>query len=157
MSDVKNDKKEEAKDSGNLNRSKVDVHVGKRIQLRRSILGMSQTGLGDLLGVSFQQVQKYESGLNRVSASRLYDVSKSLRIPISFFFSDIGEGVEEARVDVGTQAGAYRSDRIPEDLMPDDLYSLESRKLIVAYYRIENVEVRRRILELIQSLTSDDT
>lgn len=157
MADAKDDKEEEAKGSGNLNRSNVDVHVGGRIQLRRAILGMSQTGLADLLGVSFQQVQKYESGMNRVSASRLYSMSQALRIPISFFFGDLDKDIEKVRVDVGTQAGAFRSDIIPKDLDLNDLYSLESRRLIVAYYRVENPEVRRRILELIQSLTSGDT
>ncbi|MGI4944434.1 MAG: helix-turn-helix domain-containing protein [Janthinobacterium lividum] len=157
MPDEKDDKSEEVQGSGNLNRTKVDVHVGGRIHLRRAVLGMSQTALADLLGVSFQQVQKYESGMNRVSASRLYDITKALRTQISFFFSDITDDLDDAKVSIGTQAGAYRSGHIPIAAITDDLYSLESRKLILAYYRIEKPEVRKRILELIQSLSPDDT
>lgn len=156
MADAKDDK-EEAKSPGGLNRSKIDVHVGARIQLRRAIIGMSQTGLADLLGVSFQQVQKYESGMNRVSASRLYSIAGALRIPVGFFFGDIDSDTEKSRVDVGTEAGAYRSDRVTKEPKLDDLYSMEARRLIDAYYRIENRAVRKRILELIQSLTPDDT
>lgn len=157
MADEKDDKEEEAQGSGNLNRTRVDVHVGGRIHLRRAILSMTQTALADLLGVSFQQVQKYESGMNHVSASRLYDISKALKTPISFFFSDIVDDLDAVKVSIGTQAGVYRSDHIPGTAIPDDLYSLESRKLILAYYRIGNLQVRKRILELIQSLNPDDT
>ncbi|MGI3779050.1 MAG: helix-turn-helix domain-containing protein [Janthinobacterium lividum] len=157
MADEKDDKEEEAQGSGILNKTGVDVHVGGRIHLRRAILGMTQAALADLLGVSFQQVQKYESGMNRVSASRLYDISKALKTPISFFFSDIGDDLDAVEVSIGTQAGVYRSDHISGTAIPDDLYSLESRKLILAYYRIGNPQVRKRILELIQSLDPDDT
>ncbi|MGI4977205.1 MAG: helix-turn-helix domain-containing protein [Janthinobacterium lividum] len=157
MQDTKDDKDEEAQGSGSLNRTKVDVHVGGRIHLRRAILGMTQTALADVLGVSFQQVQKYESGMNRVSASRLYDISKALKTPISFFFSDIMDDLDDVKVSIGTQAGAYRSDHLSIAAITDDLYSIESRKLILAYYRIDNPEVRKRLLELIQSMSPDDT
>jgi len=78
----------------------IDVHVGTRVRLRRTLLGMSQEKLGDALGLTFQQVQKYERGANRIGASRLYDLSRVLDVPVSFFFDDIkAETVEAAQGD----------------------------------------------------------
>src|ERR1700733_2217914 len=76
--------------------SPVDMHVGARIRLRRTLMGMSQERLGDALGLTFQQVQKYERGVNRVGASRLFDLSRVLDVPISFFFDDMPEGMSNA-------------------------------------------------------------
>src|SRR5436309_15816317 len=73
--------------------SPIDVHVGSRIRLRRTLLGMSQERLGEALGLTFQQVQKYERGVNRVGASRLFDLSRVLDVPISFFFDDMPESL----------------------------------------------------------------
>src|SRR5690348_14474320 len=73
--------------------SPIDVHVGSRIRLRRTLLGMSQERLGEALGLTFQQVQKYERGVNRVGASRLFDLSRVLDVPISFFFDDMPDSV----------------------------------------------------------------
>src|SRR5256885_4646469 len=69
----------------------VDVHVGARVRLRRTLLGMSQEKLGDAIGLTFQQVQKYERGANRIGASRLYDLSRVLDVPVSYFFEEFGE------------------------------------------------------------------
>jgi transcriptional regulator with XRE-family HTH domain len=77
--------------------SPIDVHVGARVRLRRTLLGMSQERLGDALGLTFQQVQKYERGVNRVGASRLFDISRVLDVPISFFFDDMPEGMDATR------------------------------------------------------------
>src|SRR6201997_5585917 len=73
----------------------IDKHVGSRVRMRRMMLGMSQERLGDALGLTFQQVQKYERGVNRVGASRLFDISRVLDVPISFFFEDMPEGMSE--------------------------------------------------------------
>src|ERR1700734_2325909 len=73
--------------------SPIDIHVGSRIRLRRTLLGMSQERLGDSLGLTFQQVQKYERGVNRVGASRLFDLSRVLDVPISFFFDDMPDSL----------------------------------------------------------------
>ena len=73
--------------------SPIDVHVGSRIRLRRTLLGMSQERLGEALGLTFQQVQKYERGVNRVGASRLFDLSRVLDVPISFFFDDMPDSL----------------------------------------------------------------
>src|ERR1700761_1105774 len=76
--------------------SPIDVHVGSRIRLRRTLLGMSQERLGDSLGLTFQQVQKYERGVNRVGASRLFDLSRVLDVPISFFFDDMPDSLSSS-------------------------------------------------------------
>ncbi len=78
--------------------SPIDIHVGSRVRLRRTLLGMSQERLGDALGLTFQQVQKYERGVNRVGASRLFDISRVLDVPISYFFDDMPEGMNETPV-----------------------------------------------------------
>ena len=75
------------------NNNATDMHVGKRVRLRRTLLGMSQEQLGAELNVTFQQVQKYERGANRISASRLWDISQILDVPISYFFDDMSEGI----------------------------------------------------------------
>ena len=71
----------------------IDIHVGSRVRMRRTLLGMTQTGLGDAIGLTFQQVQKYERGLNRIGSSRLYDLARVLDVPVSFFFDDMPETV----------------------------------------------------------------
>ena len=76
--------------------SPIDIYVGSRIRLRRTLLGMSQERLGDALGLTFQQVQKYERGVNRVGASRLFEISRVLEVPISYFFDDMPEGMSES-------------------------------------------------------------
>jgi transcriptional regulator with XRE-family HTH domain len=84
---------------GTLHPHPVDMHVGSRVRLSRAALGMSQEKLGDAIGVAFQQIQKYESGANRIGASRLYEISRALRVPIAFFFEEI-----EPELLAGTQA-----------------------------------------------------
>ena len=108
----------------------IDVHVGSRIRLRRTLLGMSQQRLGEALGLTFQQVQKYESGVNRVSASRLFDLSRVLDVPIGFFFDDVRDVVLSRR---------------------------ETLELVAAYYRIIDPAARQRVLDLIKSLGSAET
>src|SRR5271168_979573 len=80
-------------EGGETRPSPIDVHVGSRIRLRRTLMGMSQERLGESLGLTFQQVQKYERGVNRVGASRLYDLSRVLDVPISFFFDDMPDSL----------------------------------------------------------------
>ena len=130
--------------------SPIDVHVGSRIRLRRTLLGMSQERLGEALGLTFQQVQKYERGVNRVGASRLFDLSRVLDVPISFFFDDMPEslanthgGHEPARLGLLRDAGRLRR-RCAEP--PRDL------ELVRAYYRITDPAVRKRVFDLIKSM-----
>ena len=132
--------------------SPIDVHVGTRIRLRRTLLGMSQERLGDTLGLTFQQVQKYERGVNRVGASRLFDLSRVLDVPISFFFDDMPESLAAA---FGGQSGGRRVAGFADtqDGFADDtLNRRETLELVRAYYRITDPAVRKRVFDLIKSM-----
>lgn len=114
----------------------VDVHVGGRLRLRRTLLGLSQEKLGDAIGLTFQQVQKYERGANRIGASRLHQLSQVLDVPVAFFF----EGLAERAAN-----GEGPTDN-------DPLLKRETLELVRAYYRIADPQVRRRIFELTKTL-----
>lgn len=118
----------------------VDAHVGQRIRHRRWMLGITQQQLGDAVGIKFQQIQKYETGMNRVSASRLWDIATALDVPISFFF----EGLDgEYANPPGDNAAA-----MPTDVLGDK----ESMELIRSYYAIPEAQ-RRRLFELARVLS----
>ncbi len=106
----------------------TDVHVGGRLRIRRTMLGMSQTKLAELIGLTFQQLQKYEKGTNRISASRLYELSRKLDVPISYFFEELEAGRGE---DISTKH--------------------ETLKLARAYYGIKSDRVRKRVFELVKA------
>lgn len=133
--------------------SPIDVHVGGRVRLRRTLLGMSQEKLGDALGLTFQQVQKYERGVNRIGASRLFDLSRVLDVPIGFFFDDmpdaLGGGMNSARRNYGLAEQQ-------EGFDDETLHRRETLELVRAYYRINDPSVRKRVFELIKSLTPAD-
>ena len=136
--------------------SPIDVHVGSRIRLRRTLLGMSQERLGEALGLTFQQVQKYERGVNRVGASRLFDLSRVLDVPISFFFDDMPESLTNS---FGGQHGRRVGGGFPEaqDGFADDtLNRRETLELVRAYYRITDPAVRKRVFDLIKSMGPAD-
>lgn len=126
----------------------VDIHVGSRIRMRRTLLGLSQEKLGDALGLTFQQVQKYERGANRVGSSRLYEISRILDVPISFFF-------EEMTGDVSS-AGAADPVNAGEGAQRDPLAKRETLELVRAYYRIDDPRVRKRVFELMKSIAADN-
>ncbi len=131
--------------------SPIDVHVGARIRLRRTLLGMSQERLGEALGLTFQQVQKYERGVNRVGASRLFDLSRVLDVPISFFFDDMPDSLTAS---FGGQTGrrpASFADQ-PEGFADDTLNRRETLELVRAYYRITDPAIRKRVFDLIKSM-----
>jgi transcriptional regulator with XRE-family HTH domain len=131
--------------------SPIDVHVGSRIRLRRTLLGMSQERLGDSLGLTFQQVQKYERGVNRVGASRLFDLSRVLDVPISFFFDDMPDSLAAAFG--GNPARRAASSSESGDPFGDDTLSRrETLELVRAYYRITDPSVRKRVFDLIKSM-----
>ena len=127
----------------------IDVHVGHQIRQRRTSLGMSQEQLAGALGVSFQQVQKYERGFNRVGASRLYDLMRALDMPIGYFFEDApGSGM--------LPPGGLRGLRETQATLDDELMNRrETLDLVRAYTRITDATVRRHVLELVRSLGSD--
>ncbi|MBO6795688.1 helix-turn-helix domain-containing protein [Maricaulis sp.] len=124
----------------------VDVHVGSRIRLRRQLLRMSQEKLGDELGVTFQQVQKYERGANRVGASRLYRLSRVLEVPVQFFF----EGLNEK----STISAMAEGDQTP--IVYDFIQSSDGVSLAESFSRIKDAKVRRRVLELVRTLASEE-
>jgi len=133
--------------------SPIDVHVGSRIRLRRTLLGMSQERLGDALGLTFQQVQKYERGANRVGASRLFDLSRVLDVPVSFFFDDLPAPYAAAGARSSLQQGSGFAESQDGFGGPDDLFTRkETVDLVRAYYRISELTVRKRMLDLIKSM-----
>ena len=126
----------------------VDAHVGHRVRLRRMLIGMSQERLGELLGLTFQQVQKYEKGVNRIGAGRLYEIAGILGVPISFFYDDIEEDASRGAVSLG--GGGE-----PSPVM-NFMSSAEGIQLSVAFMRVKDVKVRRKILDLVRSLSKED-
>ncbi len=124
-------------------RSSVDVHVGSRIRMRRMILGMSQERLGEAIGVTFQQVQKYERGASRVSAGRLHSLAGALGVPVSYFF----EGAAVAGGD-----GASEPGKRPAACETPQSMSRETLELLRAYYRIPYPAIRRHLFELTKAI-----
>ncbi|WP_107975287.1 helix-turn-helix domain-containing protein [Allosediminivita pacifica] len=120
----------------------VDVHVGKRIRHRRWLVGMTQQQLAEKVGIKFQQIQKYETGANRVSASRLWDIADALDVPVSFFFE--GLDAAEQHQDVAES----KSDKVPADILGDK----EALDLVRSYYAIPENQ-RRRLFELARVLS----
>ena len=135
--------------------SPVDVHVGARIRLRRTLMGMSQERLGDALGLTFQQVQKYERGINRVGASRLFDLSRILDVPISFFYDnmDPAQASSGSAGFGGVQGFAEGQDSYGSGT-DENMSKRETLELVRAYYRIADPMVRKRVFELIKSMGS---
>ena len=128
----------------------IDVHVGSRVRLRRTLLGMSQEKLGDAIGLTFQQVQKYERGANRIGSSRLFDLSRVLDVPVSFFFDDMPAEITDSSP--GTEAGM--SDASTDSYAADPLSKRETLELVRAYYQIDEPSVRKRLFDLAKALAS---
>lgn len=118
----------------------VDVHVGKRVRHRRWLVGMTQQQLAEKVGIKFQQIQKYETGMNRVSASRLWDIAAALSVPVSFFFEGLSE---DSRSDTQTESAD-----VPLDILKDK----EALELVRSYYAIPETQ-RRRLFELARVLS----
>ncbi len=118
--------------------------------MRRTLLGMSQEKLGEAIGLTFQQVQKYERGANRIGSSRLFDLSRVLDVPISYFFEDMQPGVAER----SPSRLKGLAETKPEPFEPDPLAKRETLELVRAYYRIAEPAVRKRLFELTKSLAN---
>lgn len=132
----------------------IDVHVGSRVRLRRMSLGMSQERLGRHLGLTFQQVQKYEKGVNRIGASRLYAIARVLDAPVQFFFEDMPDSAvaglpsaAEAEVEAAEAGGAIR--------IADFVSSAEGLELNRSFQRITDQATRRRLAELVRSVAGE--
>lgn len=122
----------------------VDVHVGSKLRLRRTLLGMSQEKLGEAVSLTFQQIQKYERGTNRIGASRLHQLARVLEVPVAFFFEDTPseKSINGQLSEPGQES--YESE--------DHLTRRETLELVRAYYRIDSPAVRKRVFELVKSL-----
>jgi transcriptional regulator with XRE-family HTH domain len=125
----------------------IDKHVGSRVRMRRMMLNMSQEKLGDALGLTFQQVQKYEKGTNRISASRLHEMSRILQVPVPFFFDDAPQMTGQSRRDGEAPSPAYVS---------DFLASSDGHALMRAFMRISNSAVRRSIVHMVEAIVGED-
>ena len=121
----------------------VDSHVGSRVRLRRTLLGMSQEKLGNAVGLTFQQIQKYERGLNRIGSSRLYQFSKVLDVPVEFFF-------DEMPGDMGSQPSL--ASQVQQATYDENMSRRETLELVRAYYKIGNRNTRKRIYELVKAV-----
>ncbi|MDD4616878.1 MAG: helix-turn-helix domain-containing protein [Alphaproteobacteria bacterium] len=136
----------------------VDIHVGSRLRMRRNLVGLSQEQLGKSLGLTFQQIQKYERGINRMGSSRLFQVAKTLSVPVAYFFEEMPEAMgnssqpgfaEEGQSTIEGAPGEHQSDY-------DILRRRETLELIRAYYRIQDTKQRRKVYELIRSMSDEE-
>lgn len=127
----------------------VDVHVGQRVRQRRTLLGLSQEKLGEALGLTFQQVQKYERGANRIGASRLFDLANILDTDINYFFEDMEPDVAAS---APSKQRRQAEGTAPVTPGPDPMAKRETLELVRAYYRIANPQVRKRLFEMTKAL-----
>lgn len=132
----------------------VDIHVGKRIRLRRTILHITQQQMAEMLGLTFQQVQKYEKGMNRVGASRLWDISRVLEVPMGFFFEDMDADVAQRSPrmlnSVFSNNFCVEENHISDD---DPMKRQETLELVRAYYKIPNRAIAKDLFKLIVALS----
>ncbi len=125
----------------------IDVHVGARVKLRRMILGMSQETLGKALGLTFQQIQKYEKGVNRIGASRLFELSNLLDVPIQYFYNDYGDAIGGELGADGAEAG---------DMFMNLVNSPEGVQLCRSFSEINDPQVKKRVLDLVKSIAETE-
>jgi len=126
----------------------IDIHVGSRIRLRRTMLGMSQEKLGESLGITFQQIQKYEKGTNRIGASRLQQIALCLQVPVSFFF----EGAPALALNGGAENGGAPSPTYVSEF----LATSDGLALTKSFMRINDPKLRRRIVDLVSQIAGED-
>jgi transcriptional regulator with XRE-family HTH domain len=137
----------------------IDIHVGSRLRMRRNLVGLSQEQLGKSLGLTFQQIQKYERGINRMGSSRLFQIAKTLSVPVAYFFEEIAESVA-----VSGKPGFAENEQASLENAPtserqndyDILRRRETLELIRAYYRIQDTKQRRKVYELIRSMSDEE-
>ena len=137
-------------EKGSRRPNPIDVHVGSRVRLQRMLLGVSQERLGERLGLTFQQIQKYEKGVNRIGASRLFDLAQVLGVPIQFFYDDAPDGDRRAAAAPGM------AERPADGYIFDFLNTREGLELNRAFARIADPKSRRAILDLVRKLAGDD-
>ena len=130
-------------------KNSIDAHIGRRIQLRRNMLGLTQKDLAEICGVTFQQIQKYESAGNRVSASRLFQIGRGLDAPASFFFSGLPGQSDLQNSEPGSEPKHFR---VAEPNESDPLLKNESLELINLYWKLADNDQRKTIMNLLRSL-----
>jgi transcriptional regulator with XRE-family HTH domain len=128
----------------------IDKHVGSRVRMRRMMLSMSQEKLGDALGLTFQQVQKYEKGTNRIGASRLQQIAHILQVPVSFFFEGAPTG------STGATQGAGMGEAPSPAYVSDFLATSDGLSLTKSFMRIKSSKLRRRIVDLVEQIAGDE-
>jgi transcriptional regulator with XRE-family HTH domain len=134
----------------------VDVHVGKQLRVQRIIMGLSQEALAKAVGITFQQVQKYERGINRMSASRLYDFSRVLGVAVSYFFEGYGNGNQsEASSDSEFKYAAGVAEAGAEAFNHEQVLTRETLELMRCYHRIKNPLIKRRFVDLLRAVSDD--
>ena len=127
-----------------VNPKAVDIYVGSRVRLRRTMLGMSQQALAQAVNLTFQQIQKYERGTNRIGSSRLYQFSQILDVPVAYFFDEMPAAVAGQAPGLAEQSAApYQA---------DDLGRRETLELVRAYYRVSDPKLRKRVFELVKAV-----
>ena len=129
----------------------IDKYVGSRVRMRRIMLGMSQEKLGEKLGLTFQQIQKYEKGINRIGASRLLDLAQVLGVPVQFFYEEAPSGESSQLVPDGF------AEKPAENSIVEFLRSRDGLELNKAFVRISDAKARRAIVDLVRSLANNDT
>ena len=127
----------------------IDIHVGSRVRLRRMLLSMSQEKLGDQMGLTFQQIQKYEKGTNRIGASRLHHISQILEVPVQFFFDD-------APLIAGQTEGGGMSEPKMENFLYEFISTRDGLELIRAFVSIQDPKIRKRVVDLVRTLSNED-
>ncbi len=141
--------KEDRKEMANKKQpNPIDIHVGSRVRLRRMMLSMSQEKLGEHLGITFQQIQKYEKGTNRIGASRLQHIARVLQVPVSFFFEDAPGAPGEQPTGMNEQEQT--------SYVVDFLSSPEGLQLNRAFVHIKHPKLRRRIIDLVKGMSGED-
>jgi transcriptional regulator with XRE-family HTH domain len=126
----------------------VDVHVGGRLRQRRTLMGMSQEKLAEAIGLTFQQVQKYERGANRIGASRLHQLARVLEVPVSYFFEEMAH----AGAPAGAEQPGFAEE--PPAFEHDPMSRRETLELVRAYYRIPDGKVRKRVFEMVKAIAA---
>jgi transcriptional regulator with XRE-family HTH domain len=138
-------------EKGSRRPNPIDVHVGSRVRFRRMLLGMSQEKLGERLGLTFQQIQKYEKGINRIGASRLFDLAQVLAVPVQFFYEEAPATDSNQLVPDGF------AERPADNSIVEFLRSRDGLELNKAFVRISDAKARRAIVDLVRSLANEDT
>ena len=144
------DRDDEVVEKGSRRANPLDLHVGSRVRLQRMLLGMSQEKLGEHLGLSFQKVQKYEKGVNRIGASRLFDLARVLGVPVQFFYDQAPADA----IDASPQPGF--AEQPTESYVIEFLSTREGLELNKAFVRITDPKVRRSVVDLVRSLGGEE-